>query len=530
MTSTRVRAGIAVAIHRTLPGLLLALAAAASISITVAQSDPIVAVTGGQIRGRAQQSGAVFKGIPFAAPPVGDLRWKPPAPVLPWQGVRDAGEYGATCAQIDANWNTLAASKGKEDCLFLNVWAPEWPPKRRHAVMMWIHGGGNQGGSALGLGGIEPSFDGEAMSKRGVVFVTVQYRLGILGFLAHPELTAESPHHSSGNYATQDQIAALKWIRENIARFGGDPANVTVFGQSAGGNNTGQLLVSPLSAGLFARAIEESGTVVGSGRITPRLARAEAAGIAFAQKMGAPATGALAYMRKLPVEAVLKAEPTYGTGGIGPNADGYVIKDVSAKTFAAGEEKQVPLLIGSTARERSLEGGPEAVMKAVTEFYDDLAPKAMGFYTTTASTYPPYGDGGAQFATDTMNRCPSIAIEEFHASAGNVVWAYEFSHAFPEAKRGASHSGELRYVFGNFPPGDVADSEKRISHDIQTYWTNYAKTGDPNGGGLPPWPRFDVKTRRYLEFTDNGPVAKENLRGEACAFFIDFLKQKIARQ
>jgi para-nitrobenzyl esterase len=284
-----------------------------------------------------------------------------------------------------------------------------------------------------------------------------------------------------------------------------------------------------MSVGLFARAIEESGTVVGSGRLTPRLAQAEQAGVAFAHKMGAPATGALAYMRTLPVKAVLEAEPTYGTGGIGPNADGHVITEVSARTFAAGQQKKVPLMIGSTARERSLEGGLEAVRKAVTEFYGDLAPKAMEYYTTKASTYPPYGDGGAQFATDIMNRCPSLAIEQFHARAGNVVWAYEFSHAFPEAKRGASHSGELRYVFGNFPPGDVADAEKRISSEIQTYWSDYAKTGDPNGGGLPAWPRFDVKARRYLEFTDNGPVAKANLRGDVCAFFIDVLEQRIAR-
>src|SRR5512136_222895 len=187
--------------------LLLIVIAAVSL---IAQDSPVATVSGGTIRGAAVSGGgAVFKGIPFAAPPVGDLRWKPPAPLRPWQGVRDAGEYGATCAQIDANWNSLAASKGNEDCLFLNVWAPEWPPRGKHAVMMWIHGGGNQGGSALGLGGIEPSFDGEALSKHGVVFVSVQYRLGILGYLAHPELTAEFPRHSSGNYATQDQIAAL---------------------------------------------------------------------------------------------------------------------------------------------------------------------------------------------------------------------------------------------------------------------------------------------------------------------------------
>ena len=489
----------------------------------MAQPDPIVTVTGGQIRGRALASGAVFKGIPFAAPPMGDLRWKPPAPVKAWSGVRDAGDYGATCAQDDRNWNTNSAIRSSEDCLFLNIWAAEWPARTGKPVMMWIHGGGNSGGSALGSGGIEPPFDGESLSKRGVIVVTIQYRLGVFGFLAHPELTAESAHHVSGNYAILDQIAALKWIKENIARFGGDPANVTVFGQSAGGNDTGTLLVSPLSAGMFARAIEESGTVVGSGRLAPKLADAERTGIALASQKGAPATGALAYLRKLSPEALLKDSRQFSPG---PNADGYVVKEVSARTFAEGQEKKAPLLIGSNARERSLNGGPDVLKKAVAEFYGALAPRALEFYSKPSS-YPPYGDGGAQFVTDTMNRCPSITIEDFHAAAGNAVWAYEFSHPFPEAKRGAEHSGELRYVFGNFPPGNVADSERKISTDMQTYWTNYARTGDPNGNGLPAWPKFDIRARGYLEFTDNGPVVKENLRGAACRLFEDFIKSKI---
>ena len=513
-------------------GLLLklcaALACAAAVSVSLAQSGPTVTVTGGQIQGRALKAGAVFKGIPFAAAPVGDLRWKPPMPVKAWTGVRDAGDYGATCAQIDANWNKNSAAKGKEDCLFLNVWTSEWPSKSNKPVMFWIHGGGNMGGSALGSGGIEPTFDGESLSRHGVVVVTVQYRLGLLGFLAHPELTAESPNHASGNYAVMDLVAALKWVKENASKFGGDPANVTIFGQSAGGHNTGLLLVTPLSAGLFARAIEESGTVAGSGRVTPTLADAEKGGLAFAAKMGAPAKGALAFMRKLSAEDVLKASPEYGGGGIGPNADGYVVPQVAAKIFAAGQEKKVPLLIGSNARERSLEGGAEALKKAVGEFYGSMAPRAMEIYAKP-SAYPPYGDGGAQFVTDTMNRCPSIAIEDFHSAAGNVVWAYEFSHPFPTAKRGASHSGELRYVFGNHPPGDVAESERKISNDMQVYWTNYAKTGDPNGGGMPAWPKYDSKARRYMEFTDNGPVAKESLRGAACQLYMEFLKQKIAK-
>jgi para-nitrobenzyl esterase len=315
-----------------------------------ADNGPAVSVTGGQIRGRALAAGVVFKGIPFAAPPEGELRWKPPMPVKPWTGVRDAGAYGATCAQIDANWNKSAAAAGKEDCLFLNVWAPQWPGSSKKPVMLWIHGGGNMGGSALGLGGIEPPFDGESLSRHGVVVVTIQYRLGLLGFLAHPELTAESPHRASGNYALMDIVAALQWVKQNIEKFGGDPANVTIFGQSAGGNNAGMMLVSPLSKGLFARAIEESGTVVGGARLNQTLAEAEKQGLEYAARMNVPAGGALAYMRKLPASEVLKASPPYGAGGIGPVVDGYVITEVAVRTFAAGRQHRLPLLIGNNAR------------------------------------------------------------------------------------------------------------------------------------------------------------------------------------
>jgi para-nitrobenzyl esterase len=494
----------------------------------LAQTGPTVAVTGGEIRGIALKAGAAFKGVPFAAAPVGDLRWKAPAAVKPWSGVKDATAMGPACFQPTLNWNKSSTAHQSEDCLYLNVWTPEWPAKAGKPVMMWIHGGGNMAGSAVGLGGIEPPFDGEVLAGHGVVVVTVQYRLGLLGFLSHPELTAESGHHASGNYAIMDLVAALQWVKANAAKFGGDPNNVTIFGQSAGGNNVGQLLVSPLSNGLFARAIEESGTVVGSARVTPPLADAEKDGVEFAKKMGAPDKGALAYMRKLSVDDVLKASPEYGVGAIGPVADGYVIPEVSAKTFAAGKEKKVPILMGSQARERSLPGGAEALNKELNSFYGPMAAKAAPIYAQPSS-YAPYGDAGAQLATDTMNRCPTIAIENFHSVAGNTVYAYEFSHAFPTARNGASHSGELRYLFGNFPAGDVAETERKISNEMQMYWTNYARNGDPNGNGLPVWPKYDPKARRYLEFTDNGPVPKENLRDAACGLFAEYVKEKLSR-
>jgi para-nitrobenzyl esterase len=247
----------------------------------------VVAVTGGKLKGKILAAGAVFKGIPFAAPPVGDLRWKEPMPVRPWGGVRDATEYGATCAQIDANWNKMAAEKRQEDCLFLNVWAPEWPARSRKVVMLWMHGGGNMGGSALGLGGIEPSFDGENLAKRGVMVVTIQYRLGLFGFFAHPELTEESPHHASGNYGLLDQVAALRWAHDN-RRVRGRSGKCDSLRASAGGHDIGLLLSSPLTKGLIHRAVEESGTVMIGGELTPAHSPLEAAGVQTAAALEAP--------------------------------------------------------------------------------------------------------------------------------------------------------------------------------------------------------------------------------------------------
>jgi para-nitrobenzyl esterase len=237
-----------------------------------AQTEPTVTVTGGAIQGRALPApgGVVIKGIPFAAPPVGDFRWKEPQPAKPWTGTLKTVEYGAPCTQNARSGNDPRAA-GKEDCLYLNVWNSEWPAKGKKPVMLWIHGGGNTGGSAIGSTGIEPSFDGERLSRHGVVVVTIHYRLGVFGFIAHPELSAESPHHASGNYSLMDQIAALKWVRDNIAKFGGDPSNVTIFGQSAGAQDVGMLMVSPLARDLFHKAIEESATVMIDGRIAPML-------------------------------------------------------------------------------------------------------------------------------------------------------------------------------------------------------------------------------------------------------------------
>jgi para-nitrobenzyl esterase len=505
--------------------LIAALVCAAGVSAILGQSDPAVTVTGGQVKGRALPGGAVFKGIPYAAAPVGDLRWKEPMAVKPWNGVREAAEYGAPCAQIAAGWNDKIAAAGSEDCLFLNIWTAEWPVRTRHPVMFWIHGGANMGGSAMGAAGIEPPFDAERLSRRGVVVVTINYRLGMFGFIAHPELTAESPHHASGNYGILDQIAALKWVRDNIAKFGGDPANVTVFGQSAGAHDAGLLMTSPLAKGLFRHAIEESGTVMIGGNTTPPLAQLERAGVKLAEKMKAPATGTIRHLRVLSTAEVLKSSPPYSGGGPlrpEPNVDGYVLPKVPAEMFRAGEETAIPLVIGNNGRERATSGGAEGLKKAIQDVYGSRAQQALELYAE-ASSYPPYGDINVQYGTDMQFRCPAVLIANWH-SAKNATYEYEFTRAYEP--RGAVHSWELQYVFGNLSPQAADPMDRTLSDQVQEYWTNFAKTGNPNGGTLVNWPKHDARAGAYLEFAAGGPAAKEALRRPFCELFAQNLAAK----
>ncbi len=508
-------------ILRSLPFLFLFVAA----GIAPAGTDPVVHVTGGRVQGRSlgAAGGAVFQGIPFAQPPVGELRWREPQPVRSWSGIRDATRYGAPCAQIAAGWNDRAAALGSEDCLSLNVWNSEWPAKTKRPVMVWIHGGANMGGSALGAGGIEPPFDGERLARFGVVVVTVQYRLGVLGFIGHPELTAESPHRASGNYGLLDLIAALRWVQDNIARFGGDPRCVTIFGQSAGAANVGLLMVSPLARGLFHRAIEQSGSVLIRGRGTSSAAQADRAGVLLAGKLHAPAAGALRYLRSLPVSKILKASPPYGGGGEArpaPSIDGYVIREEPSAVFREGREARVPMMIGNTGREFGFNGDDQALRKAVEAFFGPLAPQALKIYgldgEPASEHYPPYGGPGSTFSTDTFSRCPSVLLAGEH-SAHSPTYQYEFTVG-PDST-GVPHSGELQYVFGTRGVKESADPDPQRTSEVERYWTNFAKAGDPNSDGLPVWPKYDPTRRGYLEFTRQGPVAKRDLRKAACELF-----------
>jgi len=509
------------------------LLAVLAIPMYAADSAPTIAVTGGQIRGGTlEKGGAVFKGVPFAQAPAGDLRWREPEPVKGWTGVREATAFGSPCAQ---NTGGNMQANSSEDCLFLNVWTPEWPARARKPVMVWFHGGGNYAGTASGS-----NFDGESLARHGVVLVTANYRLTVFGFLAHPELTKESPHHASGNYGLMDQIAALKWVHDNIAQLGGDPANVTIFGQSAGAVDVNVLMASPQAKGLFHKVIAESGTVTrapddatmrmtGLGAVmSPRSGNtySDALPLAEAEKTGAQLfPGSLKQLRAMPAAELLRitAAPRMSIGPAnGIIVDGWVLPKPPAEAFARGEQQRVPLLIGNNSRERTPQTTPEELSKAVDAMYGPFASRAFAMYTSSNPSAPDplYGTSGAQWVVDTMYRCPVVVQLNWHAAAGNTGYEYQFDRAAPGREAaGSTHGAEVSYVFGNLS-ANYAAADRDISSAIQQYWTNFAKTGDPNGAGLPKWPKYDATARGYLEFTDNGPVAREGLRRAYCDLYV----------
>ena len=491
-----------------------------------ANSGPQVSVAGGPIRGSlANYGGAVFKGIPFAQPPVGDLRWREPMPAKAWTETRDADAFSAPCMQ---------GGNSSEDCLYLNVWTPEWPPKSRKAVMVWFHGGGNFAGSAS-----DPLFDGESLARQGVLLVTAQYRLGVFGFFAHPELTRESSHRSSGNYGLLDQIAALRWVRDNIAKFGGDPGNVTIFGESAGSLDVNVLMTSPLSRGLFRRVIGESGPVVDP----PPLAEAEKKGEDLARQLTKPDLPGVKGLRALSAAELQKATGR-GLSFLGPMlgvvVDGWVFPESPLKVFTTGREHRVDLLLGSNARELQRPFFPMSgtLTQAITEQYGPLADRALTLYCLKPGPEPPpdplFGNALAQWATDSQFRCGTVAELVWHTGAGIPGYQFQFARAAPGREAaGAAHGTEVPYVFGTLGRGakspEYDATDRQVSAAMQRYWVNFAKTGDPNGGGMPRWLKFDPATRAYLEFTDAGPVVREGLRRQVCDVYTENWKRQMAK-
>ncbi len=514
--------------------LLLALACAIQTFMLAAQaqtapqpSAPTARTTTGPLRGVARpDGGAEFLGIPYAQPPVGALRWHEPLPPRPWPDVRPATAFGAPCAQpVLGDWNRHDAETGSEDCLFLNVITPVWPAKQPLPVMLWLHGGANEGGSASSA-----LYKDGTLIRHGVLLVTVNYRLGIFGFLAHPALTAESAHHNSGNYGLMDQILALRWVRQNIASFGGDPDNITVFGQSAGAIDTSLLMTSTLSKDLFERAIAESGSA-NSEPLAP-LAAAEQRGEAFATSLNLPSgQEGLKQLRQLTTQQLLSAKPH---PHFVPDIDGWVIARQPAAVFAAGQEAPIPLLFGTTAREFGASvfatpTNPDALSRVIANRYGDFAPQALAAYGLSEGTQPRddpfYGSPADQWSADLIFRCPATAQAASHYAAHHPTYEYEFAHAIPgQEAQGAVHSSDLPYVFGYFPrsgniAGNFTDIDTQLSTLIESYWTNFAKTGNPNSAGLPDWPSFG-NDRIFIRFAQDGEVVRlASLRDRPCSVY-----------
>jgi len=455
----------------------------------------------GVLEGVVSADGKVrtFKGIPYAAPPVGPLRWKPPQPVQPWAGVRKASEYGPRAMQ-GYIWDDMFFHDAgpSEDCLYLNLWMPAKPAVAKLPVMVWIHGGGFIAGATS-----EPRQDGGNLSKLGVMVVSMNYRMGIFGFLAHPELTKESVHHASGNYGLLDQVAALEWVKKNIATFGGDPDNVTIFGESAGSWSVSALMASPLARGLFHRAIGESGALLSATHPLSSRAQAEAAGLKFVA--AAFGTTSIDKLRELPAQRVLDAAWKEPRPDFHPDVDGYFLAEDPVATFAAGRQAQVALLAGWNRDEGNwrdfFEQAEPTVENYVARVRAKLGPDADAFLkaypaTSVAEAKRAAQDfGGDQFIAHSTWRW----IEMQRRTGGSAVYRYQFDQprpppvgAPPGTEALAVHSADIEFVFNvlsskNLPwgPDDFA-----VSDMMAAYWTNFAKNGDPNGPGLPRWPAY----------------------------------------
>jgi para-nitrobenzyl esterase len=453
----------------------------------------------GLVQGLTETDLTVYRGIPFAAPPVGELRWRAPQPAAKWEGVRPALQFGPDPYQGDGKGNV------SEDCLYLNIWTPAKSATDKVPVLVWIYGGGFSFGSTS-----TPVHNGEHLARKGVVLVSINYRVGPLGFLAHPDLTAESPHHASGNYGLLDQIAGLQWVKKNIAAFGGDPGKVTVFGESCGGISISMLCASPEANGLFRGAISQSGGSFGPTRPTTypgenmrTLAMAEASGIEFARKVGA------ASLAELRAVAPAKLPPGFGSGSGWPIVDGWVIPGDQHKLYEAGRYNDVDILVGYN----SDEGLSFSREKTAAEFIANTQKRYGPFADKLLAVYPVGKNSVPKTARDLMRDAAfgwqTWAWATLQARTGKSrVFYYHFDqHAehpagSPEADHGTPHGVDVPYVFQTLDPKDpnLTAGDKAISETMSTCWTNFAKRGDPNGPGVPAWPEFTGKNRPVMYF------------------------------
>ena len=483
--------------------------------VAMAQVSLQVKTDAGVVEGEltTDQKVVAFKGIPYAAPPVGDLRWRAPQPVAKWTGVRAAKEFGYHCVQTGGYSDMLFHDPGpSEDCLTLNVWAPAGAKRGSLPVMVWIYGGGFVNG-----GTSEKRQDGQYLADRDVVVVSMNYRLGVMGFMTHPELAAESGHNSSGNYGLMDVAAALEWVKRNAAEFGGDTKNVTVFGESAGSFAVSTVMVSPLSKGLMAKAIGESGGAIFSAGLAyePREVR-EKRDSAFMERTFK--TVKLADLRRISTEDMARAVSAQGATRFGPDVDGYFLPESMAAIYAAGKQAHIPVLAGWNADEGRTAGQTTPTVASFAALaQQEFGPRAGEFLavypgTTDAEASTSAGDfGGDKFIAYSTWRW----IEAQVKTGGAPVYRYFFTLGSPGDKNhlaalGAFHSDDIEYVFGTLdsrPDALWRPEDRKLSEQIGQYWTNFARTGDPNGTGLPKWPVY-APTEWQVMHLDAAPEAK----------------------
>lgn len=488
-----------------------------------------VHTTAGTVEGAPGANFAIrtFKGIPYAAPPVGNLRWKAPQPMPRWKGVRPALAFGPRCMQARIYDDMIFRDAGpSEDCLTLNIWTPAKDRNANLPVMVWVYGGGFQAG-----GTSEPRQDGEVLAAKGVVVVSMNYRLGIFGFFTHPELTKESGHKASGNYGLMDQAAALRWVKDNIAAFGGNPENITIFGESAGSFSVCGLMASPQARNLMARAIGESGAFFGTTLNARPLAESEQVGQQFAATQHAES---LAALRAIPAGKLLDATKS-NRGDFRPNVDGYYFPKSVPEIYAAGEQAHIPLLAGWNSDERPFEVLMANAKRKLTveEFETQARDRFHDQADAFLKVYTANSDAGALAAARALAGDLFIAYGTWkwinlHAqTGGHPVYQYVFDRVRPPlpghgtpgmepGSYGAVHASEIEYVFG------VLDSNKsfawqpedhKVSDLIRSYWTNFAKTGDPNGAGLPKWPAYQAEGNEVMHLDVDAEAQPETNRG-----------------
>ena len=476
-----------------------------------ASAQKVVATQSGQVSGVSANDAAVFvfKGIPYAAPPVGPLRWQSPQPPAIWTGVRKADHFSSSCMQTIRGehlpWTRefMAQYPISEDCLYLNVWTPAKLDNVHHPVLVWIHGGGFVEGAA------SPAiYNGEQLARQGIVVVSINYRLGVFGFLAHPQLTLESPHHASGNYGLEDAVAALRWVHNNIAVFGGDPNRITIAGQSSGAAAVIYLTVSPLAKDLFQGAIAESGAYI-TPPDTHSLKEAEAQGADFATALGA---NSLVQLRKIPASELIAAQQK---SRFRPNVDGWFLPESISDIFSAGKQNDVPSITGLNADESSYSSKysrltPNEFKQQAEERYGDLANEFLKLYPAGSQAEATL----AQKASDRDRSRVAMYLWALNRSstAKAAAYTYYFDRAVPWPEHpefGAFHSAEIPYWFRNLDmlnrPYTRADRE--LSDEISSYWIHFIQTGTPDKKGLPPWAAFRSQSRTTMELgTRTGPL------------------------